>query len=545
MHSQRPVLAFRSRNAPRSRRLTLLPISMRWTLCLCGLFWTISLSSQGAENLWLDVARASITTNELHGHVSVLADDLLEGREAGSRGGRVAAKYIIERLEAAELQPAGTNGRFTQPFSRNYQNLLAVLPGNDPELSDEYLVVGAHYDHVGYGNRRNSYGPWGYIHNGADDNASGVAAVLEVIDALARTEHRPRRSILFAFWDGEEKGLLGSKHWKQNPTLSLGAVRLAINVDMVGRLTDGRIEVGGTRSAVGSRQVLSSPRLDEGLWLDFNWEYKDNSDHWTFFEAGIPSLYVHTGIHDDYHRPSDDVEKLNVDGIRQVSAYLLEQLTELADVERLPEFRSEASRETPSNQRRQEKSLPKLAPRIDFAWRFVPGSQAAAVVDQIPWQSRAKLAGLAIGDRIVAVNGMPITSEALLPATALRTEAELQLQIERPGNDSPQTILLPLMGSPTRLGLSWRSDPAEPDTVYVTRVVPYSPAALAGLQLHDRVHTLNNNPVLGADNLLSRVRQLLEGGTDQLHLEVESRGTIRDVVVPLGLPTVSSGDATL
>ena len=170
----------------------------------------------------------------------------------------------------------------------NHQNLLAILPGTDPELKDEYILVGAHYDHVGYGSRRNSYGPWGYIHNGADDNASGVAAVLEVIDALSQTGHWPRRSILFAFWDGEEQGLLGSKHWKNHPTIPLSAIKMAINIDMVGRMTDGRIEVGGTRSAVGSRRLMSSPTLSDEVWLDFNWEYKNNSDHWTFFEAGIP-----------------------------------------------------------------------------------------------------------------------------------------------------------------------------------------------------------------------------------------------------------------
>ena len=545
MHALQPVHALRSPSLRRSPRLTCLPNFVHLTLGLYGLFWATSLPGQAAENLWLDVARSSITTSELHGHVSVLADDMLEGREAGSRGGRVAAKYVIQRLEEASLQPAGANGRFTQPFMGGFQNVLAILPGSDPELREEYIVVGAHYDHVGYGTRRNSYGPWGYIHNGADDNASGVAALLEVIDALSQADHRPRRSILFAFWDGEEKGLLGSKHWRNNPTVPFSAVRLAINIDMVGRLTDGRIEVGGTRSGFGARQLMSSDRLGEEIWLDFNWEYKNNSDHWTFFEAGVPSLYVHTGIHDDYHRPSDDVEKLNVDGIRQVSAYLLEQLSKMADEEDLPAYRSAATRENASTQRRQEQPLTQLAQRLDFTWEYVPSVPANAVVRQFPWGSRAKQAGLVVGDRIVAINGRPVTSEALLPAIALRSESRIELQVQRSDSNEPLTIAVPLIGSPTRLGLSWRTDPAEPQAVYVTRVVPYSPAALAGIKLHDRLYELNGEPVSGSDELLSRVRGLLDQGRDTLTYLVESRGAIREVTVQLGPPTAPPTDATL
>ncbi|MGI9428107.1 MAG: M20/M25/M40 family metallo-hydrolase [Bythopirellula sp.] len=545
MHAQQTVTATRPQPLRRSPRLTSLLSTSSQTLGLCGLFWAISLSSQAAENLWLDVARSSITTSELHSHVSVLADDMLEGREAGSRGGQVAAKYIIQRLEAAGLQPAGTNGSYKQDFLHNYQNLLAVLPGSDPELRNEYIVVGAHYDHVGYGTRRNSFGPWGFIHNGADDNASGVAAVLEVIDALSQAEHQPRRSILFAFWDGEEKGLLGSKHWKSQSTVPLAAVKFALNVDMVGRLTDGRIEVGGTRSAQGSRQLMSSLRLGEELWLDFNWEYKDNSDHWTFYEAGVPSLYLHTGLHDDYHRPSDDVEKLNVDGIRQVSGYLLEQLSDLADTDQLPAYRPTATQETPSTQRRLEQPLAKLASRLEFQWKFVASQPAALVVQQIPWNSRAKQAGVSVGDRITAVNGQPITGEALLPALALRSDNELELKLERSGTDTPLIVKVPLVGNPTKLGLSWRADPAEPHSVYVTRVVPYSPADLAGIKMHDRLHTLNNQPIAGPEALLDSVQQLLDNGEELLYYRIESRGAIRDVTVNLGMPVAPQSDATL
>lgn len=519
-------------------------------LLLAAVVGTTASHDSSAESLWLDAARSSITNNELHGHVSVLADDMLEGREGGTRGALAAAKYLLERINEAQLKPAGNQGRFTQSFMHNHQNLLAILPGTDPELKDEYILVGAHYDHVGYGSRRNSYGPWGYIHNGADDNASGVAAVLEVIDALSQTGHWPRRSILFAFWDGEEQGLLGSKHWKSHPTVPLSAIKMAINVDMVGRMTDGRIEVGGTRSAVGSRQLMSSRTLSDEVWLDFNWEYKNNSDHWTFFEAGIPSLYLHTGVHDDYHRPSDDVEKLNIEGIRLVSSYLLEQLSKLADMPSLPEHRAIATRESPATQRPQEQPLPAIASRLDFAWQYVASVPATVVVQQVPWGSQAQQAGLAVGDRIVAVNEQPIRSEATLPAIALQGETNLRLEIQPAGSSAPTTtepttIELALLGNPLRLGLSWRADPAEPNSVYVTRVVPHSPAAQAGLQLHDRIYELNGEPITGANELLTRVRQLLTDGEQTLHCLIETRGGIREVEIRLGLPVEAETDATL
>ncbi len=515
------------------------------TLCALSIWLTLPRSAPAVENLWLDAARHSITTSELSEHVGLLADDMLEGREAGSRGGHAAAKYIVQRLKDSGLKPGGPHGSFTQPFPGNSQNLLAVLEGADPELRDQYIVVGAHYDHVGYGTRRNSYGPVGFIHNGADDNASGVAALLEVIDALAQTGYQPRRSILFAFWDGEEKGLLGSKHWMRNPTIPVSSVSMAWNIDMVGRLEGGRIEIMGARTGTGLRRQLSNSSLVVGTWIDFTWEYKDNSDHWTFFQAGIPSLCLHTGLHDDYHRPSDDVEKLNIDGIRQVAGYFVEQLCGLADVDELPDFRSQSRFENLHAQRRAQRPLPKLASRVDFSWEYRPGEQSSLYVRRAPRRSRAHEAGLRTGDRIVAVNSLPITSEALLPTLVLRDETEITLDVQRGAAGAPITLDIPLAGSPVKLGLSWREDPAEPRSVYVTRIVPHSPAAQAGIGLLDRIYALNGVPIEGQADLLAKVRELLDGDTTTLRLETESRGRVRETVVSLELATPDEGDASL
>ncbi len=509
-------------------------------ICCIGIFAASAGPLQAVENAWFDVAYASITKPELTGHVNFLAGDILEGREAGSRGGHAAGKYIVDHLQEIGLQPAGVDGTYFQAFRGNQRNILAILPGSDPQLKDEYLLVGAHYDHVGYGKKSNSYGPFGYVHNGADDNASGVSAVLELVDAMTRTEHRPKRSILFAFWDGEEKGLLGSAHWAKQPTLPLDNMKLGINIDMVGRLTDGRIEVGGSRCAPGLRRQLSTTRLDDA-WLDFSWEYKENSDHWTFFQAQVPSIYIHTGLHDDYHRPSDDVEKINVEGIRLITGYLLEKVEELADTETLPGFRNESRMDTPFTQRRVERPLPPLASRLNFTTEAVPGEPNKLQINRV-FSSDSLVAA---GDRIVAVNQLPVENPAMLETMALRSGSVLPVTIERPGVEEKLEVEVQLSGNPVHLGLSWREDPVEPQTVYITRVVPHSPAALAGFQVNDRIYSVDGNQFAGRDELLSRVQQLLAENTPRIRFEVETRGIVRQVEVPLTPVHAPGSDATL
>ena len=180
-----------------------------------------------------------VTVADLKRHCVTLASDALEGREAGATGGKEACAYLRTELrKVSGIEAAGTSG-WLQEFAPDYRNVLAVLPGSDPELSRELIVIGAHYDHVGRGNQTNSFGPFGHIHNGADDNASGVAALLELIEAFSSLTPAPRRTLLFAFWDAEEAGLLGSKHWVRQPTRPLKDIRLVLNVDMLGRLREG------------------------------------------------------------------------------------------------------------------------------------------------------------------------------------------------------------------------------------------------------------------------------------------------------------------
>jgi hypothetical protein len=493
----------------------------------------------------LEAAIATVTPQEISGHARFLADDTLEGREAGKRGGHAAARYLETQLKNAGMQPLGDKGGYLQRFSPNYQNVLAVLPGTDPALRHEYVLIGAHYDHVGYGTWRNSNGPTGYIHNGADDNASGVSALLEIVDAWHRTHWQPRRSIIVAFWDGEEINLLGSRHWVKQPTVPLESVRLAINIDMLGRMRNGRLEVGGARTAPGLRKMLSSSRLPSELQLDFSWEYKENSDHWPLFMAGVPSLLMHTGLHDDYHTPRDDFEKLNIAGIRLATAYALEAVSMAADADALPNFRPASRGENPSVQKLREAPLAPVEPRLGLTWVWTKqGDGHVLRIENVVRGSAAEAAGLVIGDDIIAVDGMPIANEFLLAAAVLRAEKELLLSVVRNGEPAAD-VTVALTGSPTQLGLSWREDDGEPGTVFITRVVPHSPAARAGIKLNDRIYALNGDPLTNGDALLLQVRDLLAAETPTLQFEVETAGHIRTVDVDLQLPTSPNGDATL
>ncbi|MEO2046580.1 MAG: M20/M25/M40 family metallo-hydrolase [Pirellulales bacterium] len=539
---------------------------------MTGLAPVNGLASAGAAE-WakLDSALRTITTEELHSHAAALADDTFEGRAAGSRGGRATAGYLRQRLRSAGLKP-GASGKFIQPFHGNYQNLLAVLPGADatPEedgvWKHEMIIVGAHYDHVGYGNRQNSNGPVGYIHNGADDNASGVATLLEVIDALTHMDYRPQRSILFAFWDGEEKGLLGSKYWITHSTVPTSNISLMINIDMVGRMRDSRLEVIGTRLAYGMRKLLSSPRLPADMWLDFTWELKDNSDHWSFLEQQIPAICLHTGLHEDYHRPSDDIEKLNVVGIQQASRYLLARLTEIADSDQLPVYRSRGHRDSPASQRYEQRPLNRLAPRLGISWRYVEKEKSShCLITGVHSPSPASKAGLRSGDEIHAINGRPVSGEGLLPAIVLQAPSEVQFSLVRSarsvesGNnfdhendgleqeiggraEKAESITVVLAGQATQLGLSWREDECEPQSVYVTRVVPYSPAARAGIQLGDRIYALNESEIMGQEDLFTQIRGTLAEKPETFQLTLETRGRIHQVEVNVGLPTGRVGD---
>ena len=468
-------------------------------------------------------ATQSITRNELHEHVELLASDALEGREAGTRGGHTAGNYLVRQIKD-QLEPGGTNQSFFQPFQR-YRNILGWLPGGDPELAHEVIVVGAHYDHVGYGTYRNSRGPIGRVHNGADDNASGTSAMLEVIEAFSKTE-RPRRSILFAFWDGEEQGLLGSEHWAQHPTIDISRVRLAVNLDMIGRLEDKPLEVIGTRSMSGLRELLARANHGNTLRLNFPWTIEENSDHHSFFRRGIAVTMFHTGLHDDYHTPRDDTELIDMDGLRQTSQFLFRAICALADADQLQAFRTAARYENNDAQRAYEASVALPPPRLGITW--VPSVQEAGlVVQSASPQSAAFAAGIRPGDRIVSQNGHPILSSSSLQQV-VACATEITLGVVGAGETEEKTVSVRLSGLPSRIGVSWRETPAEPGTVTVVRVVPHTVAHQADLRIGDRIYELDGHPFRDSDDLAERAQAISLPST----ILIERNGQLSEKILP-------------
>jgi hypothetical protein len=489
-------------------------------------------SVPGAELSALRAAAGLIKSDELKAHVDVLADDAFEGREAGTRGGHAAAGYLVKLLQARSLRPAGEKGSYFQSFGHGYRNVLGLLEGSDPELKREIVVLGAHYDHVGYGSRSNSFGPWGYVHNGADDNASGISGLLETIDAMLAVQPPPRRSVLFAFFDGEEKGLLGSKQWMDQPTVPGGHIACMINVDMIGRMRNDRIEVYGTRSARGLRRLVTESNALTGLALDFTWEMKENSDHYSFFSHRIPTLMLHTGLHPDYHRPSDDSHQLNLNGMEQAARFLFALAYELATRPALAPFRQESYGEHPGHRDMFERLLPESQPRLGVTWARETGAAAGLVVQSVARSSAAERAGLRVGDRIVDFGGRPVTDVSRFRLEILAAAKPVPMTLQRANEPEPVTVQVALSGSPTRVGIAWKEDEAEPGTVMLTHVVYGSAADQAGLAGLDRIYAVAGQPFKNG----SELHQLLTSLPSPIDLLMERNGRLRTVslqVLPL------------
>ncbi len=187
-------------------------------------------------------------------------------------------------------------------------NVLAYLPGQ----TDEYVIVGAHYDHLGYGNV-DSLAPSqiGKIHPGADDNASGTAGVLELAQAFAPHRRDLKRGILFMSFAGEELGLLGSAHWVASPTKPLDKAVAMINMDMIGRIKDGKVYVGGVGTGSTFKDILADASKDSGFKFEYSAGGYSSSDHTSFVAAKIPVLFFFSGLHSDYHKPSDTWDKID------------------------------------------------------------------------------------------------------------------------------------------------------------------------------------------------------------------------------------------
>lgn len=350
--------------------------------------------------------------NRINEDATFLASDALEGRQTGTKGEKEAAKYIETRFKELGLLPKGTNG-FLQTFSFKPKtnphdevkfdvNGDGTIAGNNvigflDNKAENTIVIGAHFDHLGFGGEGSLYRDTvKAIHNGADDNASGVAVLLNLAAKLKAKN--TGNNYLFMAFSGEEMGLLGSNYFVKNPTIDIKKVSYMINMDMVGRMKkDSTLAVYGTGTSPIFKQVLKSH--NNNFKLVQQESGVGPSDHTSFYLADIPVLHFFTGQHEDYHKPSDDSEKLNVDGMKLISEYIFNIITDLDDNGKL------AFRKT--------KNESEEAPRFKVGLGVIPDylyDGQGMRIDGVSEGKAAQKAGLKKGDIVVKLGDSTITN---------------------------------------------------------------------------------------------------------------------------------------
>ena len=289
----------------------------------------------------------------------------------------------------------------------NTRNVIMMLPGEDPKLKDEYIILGAHFDHLGMGGPGSGSRALDTIgiHHGADDNASGVAMMLELAEKFAQTKGSHKRSIICLSFSGEEEGLLGSKHFVDDPVINLSKVNAMINMDMVGRLNEtNNLEIGGVGTAAGLKELVYANSDTSIIKLTLSEEGYGPSDHSSFYGKNIPVLFYFTGGHMDYHTPTDTWEKINFKGMVEISDLIFNVAKELASETTKLQFK-EAGPKEEANRYPKRKGVT-LGIMPDFAGVVKNGLRADFVTPGRP----AALGGMQKGDIITFINGKQVNN---------------------------------------------------------------------------------------------------------------------------------------
>ncbi|MBX2913096.1 MAG: M28 family peptidase [Cyclobacteriaceae bacterium] len=369
--------------------------------------------------------------------VTFLASDSLEGREIGTEGEHKAATYIAGRFASIGLSPAGTDGFFQKfevtPAQNPHEQARVGATGDSLTIEgtniigmidspgDEIIIIGAHYDHLGYGGMGSLYrGDSLMVHNGADDNASGVAVLLQLATLLK--EGPLQKDILFIAFSGEEEGLWGSNYFTKNPTVDLGKVSAMINMDMVGRLNEQKVlAIHGTGTSPVWEDMLNKANADS-IPLLFRPSGVGPSDHTSFYLQDIPVLHFFTGQHEDYHRPSDDSEKLNYEGMAKITLMIDRVVGELNTAEK-PAF---------TKTKDESSDAPRFTVTLGVVPDYLFGGKGMRI-DGITDGKPASVAGLQKGDIVVqlgdfAIDGMNGYMEAL---SKFEKGAETTVKVKR------------------------------------------------------------------------------------------------------------------
>ncbi|MBV8881152.1 MAG: M20/M25/M40 family metallo-hydrolase [Planctomycetaceae bacterium] len=295
-------------------------------------------------------ALKTIDEDTLKAHESVLASDEFEGRAAGFPGNEKAVAYLVKQVESFGLKPAGVDGYLqefefeTQGTTRKAKNVIALLEGSDPALKEEFVLIGGHLDHVGrlgqaVSGQKDGAKGGDEIWNGADDNGSGTSAILTVARAFGKGAVRPRRSILFCWWNAEEAGLKGSAWWAGHPTRSIEKVTYCLNLDMVGRNPERPMDVEGVKNAEGDalERIITDACDAEKLKItkyDHTNEAMFRSDGVSLLRQGVPATMFFTYWHADYHAVGDHMDKIAYPNLAKIARSAFRIVRDAANLER-------------------------------------------------------------------------------------------------------------------------------------------------------------------------------------------------------------------
>lgn len=357
-------------------------------------------------------AQPQSAMQQLKTDVVYLASDYLEGRESGMKGAQMAAEYIAWRFEQMGLEAKGDLGSWYNEFEFNFKahphdtegqdrigrNVVAFLDNN----AENTIVIGAHYDHLGHGVSGSRHTGEPAIHNGADDNASGVAAMLFLAQQLKDMSNAKANNYLFIAFSAEELGLIGSKKYVESPTIDLGTVNYMLNMDMIGRLNEEKtIVVGGVGTSPVWNETLDKIKVG-GISTNRTASGVGPSDHTAFYLQDIPVLHFFTGQHSDYHKPEDDTHLINFPGLMATGSYVLAIIKKLNGAGKL-EFTATKDEAKEGRSRASYKVSLGVMPDYVYGGK---GMRIDSVIDDRPGEK----AGMKAKDVIVKIGDLKVSN---------------------------------------------------------------------------------------------------------------------------------------
>lgn len=384
-------------------------------------------------------AQSPFDKDKLESVIELLASDDMEGRETGTMGEKRAADFIETMLQYNGIAGGGEHGSYFQVFKVNRKNphepnaegreimglnVLGIIPG----ASDKTLVIGAHYDHLGYGSEGSLYVGEPMVHNGADDNASGVAGLLELGRVLS--SKKLRHNVLLLAFSGEEKGLLGSNFFTKHATVPLDRISYMINMDMIGRLNEeNKLAIHGAGTTASFLPAIEKVQHDFQLKIEESGS--GPSDHASFYYSDIPVLSFFTGQHEDYHKPSDDEHLINYDGLVSILDYILEIILTLDNDEEFEFIKTQDS----------SQDLPRFKVTLGVMPDYLYSGKGMRI-DGVSSDKTAAVAGLEKGDVVVKMGDLEVIDmmSYMKALGAFEPGQTTEVQVMRKGKTITKTV---------------------------------------------------------------------------------------------------------